>query len=89
MEQTPEAEPVLASNVEVGEDNKPITDSQPKLTKNMLKIMEMDEHKLDINGICDRFGYRSEYFLTVGVTLGHVEYAQKQLGKNEITSYFQ
>ena len=57
------------------------------LTPQMKKVMEMDEHKIGMDAICDRLGYRSDYFMLVGVTLGHVEYAQKKYGKNEITSY--
>ena len=58
---------------------------EPIVTKSVIKILEMDEHKLSIEALCDRFGYRSEYFLKVGVTLGYVEYAHKNYGKNEIT----
>jgi len=54
----------------------------------MQKIFAMDEHLIGIDALCDRLGYRSEYFLKVGVTLSHVKYAQEREGRNEITNYW-
>jgi hypothetical protein len=52
------------------------------------KILEWDEHKIGIEAICSRLGYRSDYLLNYGITNAHVTYRQKQFGKNEISTFY-
>lgn len=52
----------------------PYSKQQAKHTfsKSMRTILTMDEHLIGMEALCDRLGYRLDYFLKVGVTLGHV-----------------
>ena len=54
-----------------------------------MNIAEWDEHKIGIDRLTKRYGFRSDYFLKVGMTLEYVEYHHKNFSKNEITNYMQ
>ena len=56
----------------------------PRLpTKPLAAIGNWDEHYIGLDELCARYGYRSDYLLSVGVTTQFVAYQQKLHGKNE------
>ena len=43
-------------------------------SKKIKEILTWDEHKIGLEELCARFGYRSEYLINVGVTNAYVKY---------------
>jgi len=54
--------------------NEQAATSSFKKSKELLKIEKINDHKIGISKICDRFGYRADYLLQTGVTVDHVAY---------------
>lgn len=49
-------------------------------------IVNWDEHRININELCARLGYRPDYLLHVGLTNAYAKKMQDIFGKNEITT---
>ena len=51
-------------------------------------IWKWDEHLISTEELCNRFGFKSEYYFKNGLTNAYVKIQQSKLGKNEISSFF-
>lgn len=83
-----DSQPAAEANEEGGENNNQQQQVQRIFkSKQLEQISLWDDHKIGIDNLCKRFGFRSDYFLKVGMTLEYVDFYHKTFGKNEITNY--
>jgi hypothetical protein len=62
-------------------------DMPKNLSSQMQKIWKWDEHRIGTEALCERFGYKSEYYFKAGLTNAFVKIQQSKQGKNEISSF--
>ena len=53
----------------------------------MRQIYSWDEHQITSTELCNRYGYRPDYYFKVGLTNAYVKIQQAKFGKNEISSF--
>ena len=67
----------MAGQINVPQEATKVNNVDPILnfySKRIKEILLWDEHKIGIEELCARYGYRSEYLIKIGVTNAYVKY---------------